>query len=68
MFRLNIFNIKGEKIVELYKGYKSVGDHSIDWNAKEFPSGLYFVKMKTNNHTVTSENGFSQTQKLMLVK
>ena len=36
------------------------GNHILEWNADEYASGLYFVKMYSDN--------FVGTQKLMLIK
>ena len=44
----------------LHNGIKSAGNHSIEWNAEDYPSGVYFVKLITDE--------FTQTQKLMLIK
>ncbi|MBC8197472.1 MAG: T9SS type A sorting domain-containing protein [Candidatus Marinimicrobia bacterium] len=57
---LNIYNIEGQKLTTLTNGLQSSGNHTINWNADNYPSGLYFIKL--------SSNEFTQTQKLMLVK
>ena len=57
---LNIYNVEGKKIITLTEGIKSAGTHIVEWNAEGFPSGVYFVKLDAD--------GFSETQKLMLVK
>ena len=38
----------------------SAGIHTITWNAKEYMSGIYFVKLIAGEHL--------QTQKLVLLK
>ena len=58
--RLNIYNNRGEKIVKLKDGIEYAGTHSIIWNAMNYPSGLYFLKIEAEN--------FTETQKLMLIK
>jgi len=58
--RLSIYDNKGEKIVTLKDAVEYAGSHSILWNAINYPSGMYFVKLNADN--------FIQTQKLMLVK
>jgi hypothetical protein len=57
---LEIYNINGELITTLFNGIKTAGNHSIEWNAKFFQSGIYFVKF--------SANEIIQVQKLMLLK
>ena len=63
---LFIYNISGEKIIELYKGQKQAGYHSQDWNAEGLPSGIYFVKLNAEN--IATGDISQQIQKLMLVK
>ena len=57
---LEVFNINGKLINTLYSGLKTTGNHTIEWNAESFPSGVYFVKLNAGK--------FIQTQKLILVK
>ena len=57
---INIYNIKGNLIENLFSGFKSSGNHSINWDASHVPSGIYFVKMNTAS--------FSQTRKITLAK
>ena len=43
-----IFNMLGEKITTLVENaYTLSGFHIINWNASEYPSGMYFVKIQT---------------------
>ena len=57
---VSIYNIQGRIIDNLVSEYKENGSHQITWNAESLPSGVYFVKFDAD--------GFSQTQKLMLIK
>ena len=57
---IEIYNINGELINTLQNGIKTAGNHNIEWNAEGYPSGVYFVKL--------SSEEFTQTQKLMLIK
>ena len=57
---INVYDINGRVVANLFDGFKSVGEYSINWNAGNIPSGTYFVNMNTNS--------FSSTQKLMLIK
>ena len=43
-----IFNMLGEKITTLVENaYTLSGFHTINWNASDCPSGMYFVKIQT---------------------
>ncbi len=57
---LKVFNLNGRLITTLVDGNQSAGFHSIEWNATEVPSGLYFVRMEADD--------FITTRKLTLMK
>ena len=57
---LEIFNILGEKIATLARGYYAAGSHSISWDATFQPSGVYFYKIKSA--------GWSLINKCLLLK
>lgn len=57
---LSVYNILGQKTAELFNGEIAAGTHSIQWNAGNFVSGVYFYKLNTEK--------FSQTKKLFLLK
>jgi hypothetical protein len=65
---IDIFDINGHLIETLIDGQIETGHHSIDWNANSYPSGVYFIKLEAGDPSVNSGQGFTQTQKLMLVK
>jgi len=53
---LDIFNVKGQKILTLVNEYRQSGNHSIIWNGKdisgrEVVSGIYFYRLVTNDYT-----------------
>ena len=58
--QIDIYNVLGQKVTTLESGYKEVGTYSITWDAADVSSGIYFVKAQAE--------GFTQTQKLMLIK
>mgnify|MGYP001444538223 CR=1 FL=1 len=56
-----IYNMVGEKIVTLVNNvYKQAGFHDLKWNASEFPSGMYFVRIQTPS--------IIDTKKALLIK
>ena len=42
---ISLYNILGREVDRLYAGYQVPGYHSITWDAFEYSSGVYFVKM-----------------------
>ena len=57
---ITVYDISGRVVEKLVSEYQNKGEHSIVWNAGNLPSGLYFVNLDAN--------GYSDNQKLMLVK
>ena len=57
---IQIYNLQGRVVETLANEYIQAGYHSVTWNADNFSSGVYFVKMATG--------GDVKTQKLLLVK
>ncbi len=43
---ITIYNINGQKVDLPFKGSKQAGEHTITWNADDFPSGVYFAKLE----------------------
>ena len=48
---LNIYNILGQKIAKLYDGKIAAGIQSIIWDAGDFPSGIYFARIVSDNYS-----------------
>ena len=57
---IKVYDILGKQVASLADEYYGSGYHTLIWNANEYSSGIYFVKMIAEN--------FIATQKLMLVK
>ncbi len=57
---LKIFDILGREVVSLVNGKLNPGSHEIEWDARNYPSGVYFYKL--------SSAGFTDTKKMILVK
>jgi len=60
LLSLQIYNINGILIETLVNNNLELGYNEVTWDASNFPSGIYFAKLITNNNI--------RTQKLMLVK
>jgi len=57
---LKIYDCTGKEISTLLDGVKEAGTYSIDWNALEFSSGVYFLNL--------SSTDFNYTRKIVLAK
>ena len=56
----SIYDINGRFITTLINEFQIAGYHSITWNASNFSSGIYSLKMSSEKFTIT--------QKLVLIK
>ncbi|MCX6162361.1 MAG: T9SS type A sorting domain-containing protein [Ignavibacteriae bacterium] len=57
---LKIFDITGKEVATLVNERLNAGTYTVDWNASEFPSGVYFYRL-------TAE-GYGETRKMMLIR
>lgn len=58
--KLVIYNILGEKVVELVNTFQKSGRYEVEWNAINYASGVYFYKLTAKD--------FIQTKKMILAK
>jgi len=58
---LSIYNLLGQKVVTLVSERQPAGHYTVQWDASGMVSGVYLYKLQT-------DNGFSQTRKLVLMK
>ncbi len=52
--RLDIYNLLGQNVANLFDDYQQAGEHVITWNAERYGSGVYFVKLSDGQKTSTS--------------
>ncbi len=57
---IKVFNMLGEEISELVNEFKAAGQYSVNFNASNLSSGVYFYSISTGN--------FHQTKKMVLTK
>ncbi len=58
--KIDIFNIQGKLIEELFNGFQPSGYHNISWAANNMPSGIYLCRV--------SSGSVEKTIKMLLVK
>jgi hypothetical protein len=57
---LSVYNLRGQKIKTLLSAFLLSGIHSVEWNAQNSASGIYFYKLEAE--------GLSKTGKMILMK
>ena len=50
---LYVYNLKGDQVDTIYEGYQQNGNHSYTWDASSLSSGMYYIRMVTNNSTMS---------------
>ena len=58
--RLIIYNQMGREVARLVDGYLGAGNHSVNWNASNVASGMYFYHLQAGD--------FTETRKMILLK
>jgi hypothetical protein len=57
---IKIYDVVGKEIAELVNENKGPGIYEVDFEASDFPSGIYFYNISSNN--------FTETKKMILIK
>lgn len=57
---LTVYDMLGREVAVLINQQLKPGTYKVDWNAANYPSGIYFYKLVSNE--------FSQTKKMILIK
>ena len=57
---LKIYSIQGNEVVSLLNNRMSAGSYEVEWNAANYPSGVYFYKLVSGD--------FNKTIKMILMK
>ncbi len=60
---LEIYDLRGRRMVEMNRGYLSAGAHKIDWQA-DVASGVYYYRL----HAQSAGRDYLATRKMLLIK
>jgi len=52
---LTVFDLSGRQVATLYYGVPEVGLHQVSWNAVDIPSGIYLVRLQSENRFRTAK-------------
>jgi hypothetical protein len=59
-YSLDVFSPAGDKVTTLVNGHQDVGNYSVQFDGRNYPSGVYFASIRSG--------AIKQTIKMMLVK
>ncbi len=66
--RLIIYDILGRETAVLVNEWLHPGTYEVEWDASNFPSGVYFYKLLTTDASAPLSIKFTETRKMVLVK
>jgi hypothetical protein len=52
-YSLGVFNLTGRQVASLAQGYAEAGEYSLSWNAADFTSGIYFIRLQSAERVAT---------------
>ena len=58
---LSIYNINGQLVEKIIDGKYDAGHYTYNWNANNYSSGIYFIKLGV-------DNSYFETKKVILIK
>ena len=53
--KIEIYNLKEQKVITLADDHYKAGRHHIIWNADDQPSGVYFYKINNGSYTTSKK-------------
>ncbi|MBZ0203951.1 MAG: T9SS type A sorting domain-containing protein [Ignavibacteria bacterium] len=65
--RLVVFDMLGREVETLVNENLSASTFKADWNASNYPSGIYFYRLEVRQ-AGSSTNGFVESRKMILIK
>jgi hypothetical protein len=57
---LKVYDVLGREVATLVEGFLGPGDHTVEWHADSFASGVYYCRM--------TAGGFTGARKIVLLK
>jgi agmatine/peptidylarginine deiminase len=64
LIKVTVYDVLGREVTQLLHNNLEAGHHSIQWNALDVASGIYFYRLEATGKSIK----FSDTQKMLLVK
>jgi hypothetical protein len=58
--KLQVYDIQGKMVADLIDGQRAAGLYTIEWEASDMPSGVYFYRLQAGS--------FAETKRMLLIK
>ncbi len=65
---LKVFDISGKEVASLVNGVQLPGTKSVNFNANNLASGVYYYRLQAGNPSTGSGQSFVETKKLVLIR
>jgi hypothetical protein len=65
--RVTVYNLLGQAVAELVNGVETAGYKSVEWNASNFSSGVYFYRLEATSISDAGKS-FTRVKKMILIK
>lgn len=72
--QIRVYDVLGREVSSLINDQKSKGEHAVEFNAKNIPSGVYFYQLQSSpltslpNDKGSTKVNFMQTKKMIFLK
>ena len=63
-----IYDLLGRQVEVLHNEITTPGVYNIFWDGSPFSSGVYLLRMESSSSTASSDQRFTQTRKVVLLK
>jgi hypothetical protein len=57
---LKVYDSKGNEVAVLVDGNQNIGTYSVNFDASDLPSGVYYYKLIANQFQETRKDGFDK--------
>lgn len=65
---LKVYDPLGQEVAELVNGIQEAGIYDIEWNASDYPSGIYFYKLVVRGANPQKNGELSDVKRMILIK
>ncbi len=65
---LKVFDTQGKEVATLVNSVEQPGDKSVNFNASNLASGVYYYRLQAGDPSTGSGQSFIETKKLVLLK
>ncbi len=66
--RLSLYNVAGQRVAVLVDESQPAGFHSIEFDASHLASGVYYYRLEAGDPVTGSEQGYTESRKMVLMR